>query len=108
MRVGPDAVLDGDLAMVDRSSRHSNVMVSADSAVGLFLKQGRADPVRPPRVLVLHEATSALDTETERAVQQAFDLLARRRTTITIAHRLSTVRNADQIIVLDNGRWRRR
>jgi ATP-binding cassette subfamily B protein len=60
--------------------------------------------LRDPRVLVLDEATSALDTETERAVQQAFDALARGRTTITIAHRLSTVRNADQIIVLDHGR----
>jgi ATP-binding cassette subfamily B protein len=55
-------------------------------------------------VLVLDEATSALDTETERAVQQAFDALARGRTTITIAHRLSTVRGADQIAVLDHGR----
>ena len=59
--------------------------------------------LRNPRVLVLDEATSALDTETERAVQQAFDTLAQGRTTITIAHRLSTVRNADQIIVLDHG-----
>ena len=55
-------------------------------------------------MLVLDEATSALDTETERAVQEAFDLLARGRTTITIAHRLSTVRDADQIVVLDHGR----
>ncbi len=60
--------------------------------------------LRDPRVLVLDEATSALDTQTERAVQQAFDQLARGRTTITIAHRLSTVRNADQIVVLDHGR----
>ncbi|HTX85223.1 MAG TPA: ABC transporter ATP-binding protein [Streptosporangiaceae bacterium] len=60
--------------------------------------------LRDPRVLVLDEATSALDTETERAVQNAFDRLARGRTTITIAHRLSTVRNADQIVVLDHGR----
>src|SRR3984957_13432611 len=60
--------------------------------------------LRDPRVLVLDEATSALDTETERAVQQAFDTLARGRTTIAIAHRLSTVRNADQIVVLDHGR----
>ena len=60
--------------------------------------------LRDPRVLVLDEATSALDTETERAVQQAFDNLARGRTTITIAHRLSTVRDADQIVVLDHGR----
>jgi ATP-binding cassette subfamily B protein len=60
--------------------------------------------LRNPRVLVLDEATSALDTETERAVQQAFDVLASGRTTITIAHRLSTVRDADQIAVLDHGR----
>jgi ATP-binding cassette subfamily B protein len=60
--------------------------------------------LRNPRILVLDEATSALDTETERAVQQAFDTLAQGRTTITIAHRLSTVRDADQIVVLDHGR----
>jgi len=60
--------------------------------------------LRNPRVLVLDEATSALDTETERAVQEAFDTLAAGRTTITIAHRLSTVRDADQIVVLDHGR----
>jgi ATP-binding cassette subfamily B protein len=60
--------------------------------------------LRDPRILVLDEATSALDTETERAVQRAFDELARGRTTITIAHRLSTVRDADQIVVIDHGR----
>jgi ATP-binding cassette, subfamily B, bacterial len=60
--------------------------------------------LRNPRVLVLDEATSALDNETERAVQEAFDQLAAGRTTITIAHRLSTVRNADQIAVIDQGR----
>ena len=60
--------------------------------------------LRNPRVLVLDEATSALDTETERAVQEAFDTLSEGRTTITIAHRLSTVRDADQIVVLDHGR----
>ncbi|MGI8667099.1 MAG: ABC transporter ATP-binding protein [Jatrophihabitans sp.] len=60
--------------------------------------------LRDPRVLVLDEATSALDTRTERAVQLAFDALARGRTTITIAHRLSTVRNADQIAVIGHGR----
>jgi ATP-binding cassette subfamily B protein len=60
--------------------------------------------LRDPKVLVLDEATSALDTETERAVQRAFDALAAGRTTITIAHRLSTVRDADQIVVIDQGR----
>jgi len=60
--------------------------------------------LRDPKILVLDEATSALDTETERAVQRAFDRLTEGRTTITIAHRLSTVRHADQIVVLDHGR----
>jgi ATP-binding cassette subfamily B protein len=60
--------------------------------------------LRNPPVLILDEATSALDTETERAVQLALDELARGRTTIAIAHRLSTVRDADQILVLDDGR----
>ncbi|WP_370584864.1 ABC transporter ATP-binding protein [Micromonospora sp. ANENR4] len=60
--------------------------------------------LRDPRILVLDEATSALDTETERAVQRALDELARGRTVVTIAHRLSTVRGADRIAVLDHGR----
>ena len=60
--------------------------------------------LRNPPVLVLDEATSALDTQTERAVQDALDRLSEGRTTIAIAHRLSTVRDADQIVVLDGGR----
>jgi ATP-binding cassette subfamily B protein len=59
--------------------------------------------LRNPPVLVLDEATSSLDTQTEHAVQEALDELAEGRTTITIAHRLSTVRDADQIVVLDHG-----
>nr|WSZ94769.1 ABC transporter ATP-binding protein/permease [Streptomyces sp. NBC_00857] len=60
--------------------------------------------LRDPPVLILDEATSALDTRTEHAVQEAIDALSEGRTTITIAHRLSTVRDADQIVVLDAGR----
>lgn len=60
--------------------------------------------LRDPRILVLDEATSALDNRTERALQQALDAVSRGRTTITIAHRLSTVEQADQIAVLEGGR----
>jgi ATP-binding cassette, subfamily B, bacterial len=60
--------------------------------------------LRNPPILVLDEATSALATETERQVQEALDRLAAGRTTIAIAHRLSTVVDADQIVVLDGGR----
>jgi subfamily B ATP-binding cassette protein MsbA len=57
-----------------------------------------------PRLIILDEATSALDPESEMLIQQAFDRLTESRTTFIIAHRLSTVRKADRIIVLDEGR----
>ena len=60
--------------------------------------------LRNPRILLLDEATSALDTESEAAVQQALATLREGRTTIVIAHRLSTVRDADLVIVMDAGR----
>jgi ATP-binding cassette subfamily B protein len=60
--------------------------------------------LRNPPVLVFDEATSSLDTQTEAAVQAELERLSEGRTTITIAHRLSTVRDADQIVVLDHGR----
>jgi ATP-binding cassette, subfamily B, bacterial len=60
--------------------------------------------LRNPPVLILDEATSALDAHTERAVQEALDRLAEGRTVIAIAHRLSTVRRAEQIAVLEGGR----
>jgi ATP-binding cassette subfamily B protein len=60
--------------------------------------------LRDPAVLVLDEATSALDNETERAILETFASVSATRTTITIAHRLSTVRDADQIAVLHDGR----
>jgi ATP-binding cassette subfamily B (MDR/TAP) protein 1 len=60
--------------------------------------------IRNPQVLLLDEATSALDRESEGAVQQALDRAATGRTTIAIAHRLSTVKKADIIFVMDNGK----
>ena len=60
--------------------------------------------LKDPRILILDEATSALDSESEAVVQDALAVLMEGRTTFVIAHRLSTVRNADRIIVLDEGR----
>ena len=60
--------------------------------------------LRDPAVLLLDEATSALDAESEHAVQQALAALSRNRTTLVIAHRLATVRRADRIVVVDDGR----
>ena len=68
-----------------------------------LLAIARAAVANPP-VLILDEATSSIDTRTEQLVQRGMDSIMKGRTTFVIAHRLSTVRNADQIIVLDHGR----
>eukprot|EP01134_Creolimax_fragrantissima_P007501 CFRG7501T1 len=60
--------------------------------------------IRDPRILILDEATSALDTESEQIVQEALKTASKGRTTVVVAHRLSTVRNADRIIVLNHGK----
>ena len=59
--------------------------------------------LRDPPVLILDEATSALDTQSERIVQLALANLMKNRTTLVVAHRLSTIQNADRIVVLDRG-----
>ena len=113
----PDAT-DADLDAAVRAARIDRVVASLpqgyDTVVGARgyrFSGGERQRLaiarmllRNPRILILDEATSALDTETERALQAALDELARGRTTIAIAHRLSTVRKADQILVLDHGR----
>jgi ATP-binding cassette subfamily B protein len=60
--------------------------------------------LKNPRILILDEATSSVDTETEMLIQQALDRLVSNRTTFAIAHRLSTLRKADRIIVMEHGR----
>ena len=59
--------------------------------------------IRNPRILILDEATSALDSESERLIQDALSRLMLNRTTFVVAHRLSTVKEADLILVLDDG-----
>ncbi len=85
-----------------------NTMIGED---GLRLSGGQRQRIALARallkdapVLILDEATSALDTESERAVQQSLDEQRHRRTTVIIAHRLSTVERADRILVMDGGR----
>ena len=64
---------------------------------------GEAVTVRQPDILILDEATSSLDSHAENVIQEALGRLMKGRTTLVIAHRLATVRNADRILVLDGG-----
>ena len=60
--------------------------------------------LKNPPILIFDEATSALDNATELAIQQSLELLCKGRTTLIVAHRLSTVKNADEIVVIDDGK----
>ena len=91
------AMPDGfDTYVGERGTLLSGGQKQRISIARIFLKN--------PPVLILDEATSALDSVTEAKLQQTFEKLSQGRTTIIIAHRLSTVRNADRIAVIENGR----
>ena len=80
----------------ERGTKLSGGQKQRVSIARIFLKD--------PKILILDEATSALDTITEERIQESFDELAKGRTTIVIAHRLSTVKDADRIVVIEDGR----
>ena len=84
-----------DTYVGERGTRLSGGQRQRISIARIFLKN--------PAILILDEATSALDTITEERIQHSFDSLMENRTSFVIAHRLSTVRNADRIIVIENG-----
>jgi ATP-binding cassette, subfamily B, bacterial len=106
-----DALRDANaLEFVDRLPNGLNTVVGER---GARLSGGQRQRIaiaraliRDPRILVLDEATSALDTRSEALVQEAMDRLMRGRTVFVVAHRLSTVRGADRIVVMDQGRIR--
>ena len=84
-----------DTYVGERGTKLSGGQKQRVSIARIFLKN--------PKILILDEATSALDTITEQKIQNSFDKLSKGRTSIVIAHRLATVRNADKIVVIDHG-----
>jgi subfamily B ATP-binding cassette protein MsbA len=98
----------GATAFIERLPEGMDTLIGSD---GVQLSGGERQRIAIARailqdapILILDEATSALDSETERDVYRALEALAHERTTLVIAHRLSTVENADQVVVLDQGR----
>lgn len=113
----PDATLDEVLTAARIAGAHEFVMQLPDGYATMIgtgykdLSGGERQRIsiarailRDPRILILDEATSAMDTETERQIHGALERLSKGRTTIMIAHRLSTLRGADKLIVIDNGK----
>ena len=104
----PDASPEEVFSAAKAANAHGFIMELKD---GYNLSGGERQRVaiarailRDPKILILDEATSALDPETESHIQEALGRLVHNRTTIAIAHRLSTLRHADRLVVLENGR----
>ncbi len=113
----PDASLDEIVTAAKFAQAHEFIQDLADGYEtvvgerGITLSGGQRQRVAiaralllNPRILILDDSTSSVDTETERLIQEALDHLMQGRTTFVIAHRLSTVRRADLILVMDHGR----
>lgn len=113
----PDATRGEIIAAARAARAHEFILRLADGYDSLVGERGQALSggerqriaiaralLIDPRILILDEATSSVDTETEREIQQALENLIKGRTTIAIAHRLSTLRRADRLVVLERGR----
>ncbi len=113
----PDASRDAIIAAAKAARAHEFILRLPDAYDSLVGERGQSLSggerqrigiaralLIDPRILILDEATSSVDTETEREIQLALENLIRGRTTVAIAHRLSTLRRADRLVVLDRGR----
>ncbi|MCL2518163.1 MAG: ABC transporter ATP-binding protein/permease [Oscillospiraceae bacterium] len=113
----PDATYDEVIEAAKAASAHDFIMKLPDAYATMIgfgykdLSGGERQRIsisrailRDPKILILDEATASMDTETERHIQSALEKLVKGRTTIMIAHRLSTLRNADKLIVIENGK----
>ncbi len=113
----PDATREQVIAAARAAKAHDFILKLTDGYDSLVGERGQSLSggerqrisiaralLTDPRILILDEATSAVDTETEREIQEALDVLVQGRTTIAIAHRISTLRKANRIIVLEKGR----
>jgi ATP-binding cassette subfamily B protein len=112
----PDATYEEIIAAAKAANAHDFIVQTADGyntligEGGLSISGGERQRlsiaralIKNPDILILDEATSSLDVETEAAIQESLTRLTKGRTTIAIAHRLSTLRNADRLVVLDKG-----
>lgn len=113
----PDATYDEVIAAAKTANAHEFIMKLPDGynttvgENGHNLSGGERQRIaiaravlKNPKILILDEATSSLDPETEGKIQQALNRLTQNRTTVAIAHRLSTLRNADRLVVLEHGK----